>query len=142
MKRWQPARRVEACLVKRQSLQVEETISLFALVQIVQSLRTRGDMNFEEISLVIPCLEMAHDYGYQDLEKEQPGCLRAFKTHFSRKQCHFSHDAKYIYVARNPIDVRTHTLKLDTAWILPMHGRGARLSMRQASTCGGAGHLW
>ena len=31
--------------------------------QIVHGLRTRGDMNFDEITSVIPWLEMAHDLG-------------------------------------------------------------------------------
>jgi Sulfotransferase domain len=71
-------------------------------MQIVHSLRTRGDLKFDEIGEVIPCLEMAHDYGYTDLDAEQPGCLRAFKTHFAKHQCPWASRAKYIYVARDP----------------------------------------
>lgn len=63
-------------------------------------------MEFDEISLVIPCLEMAADCGYDDLDAEQPGLVRAFKTHFSFEQCPQSKGAKYIYMARNPVDVR------------------------------------
>lgn len=50
--------------------------------QICHGLRSGGDMNFDEISLVIPCLEMAHDYGYSDLQAPQPYNPRMYKTHF------------------------------------------------------------
>lgn len=40
-------------------------------LQIIHSLRTRGDMSFEEINLAMPCLEMGVDYGYADLGAPQ-----------------------------------------------------------------------
>jgi hypothetical protein len=81
-------------------------------VQIVHSLRTHGrDYDaIDEISLVVPCLEMAGDYGYTDLQQPQPGCLRAYKTHLPQQFCPYRSDVKYIFVARNPEDVRARHL--------------------------------
>ena len=84
------------------------------LCAILHSLRSKGDFSFEEINLVIPCLEMAYDYGYTDINARQPGAPpRVFKTHAwyphvpklvdtgSRTE----HEAvKYIFCCRNPVD--------------------------------------
>jgi hypothetical protein len=48
--------------------------------QICHQLRTGGDMEFEEISQVVPWIELARDQG-QDLEAEQVVPPRCFKTH-------------------------------------------------------------
>ena len=79
-------------------------------MQIVQSLRTRGGMDFDEISTIIPCLEMAGDAGV-DVEREQPGSFRAYKTHFWRHDCPKQAGVRYIVVVRDPEEVRmpTHT---------------------------------
>lgn len=71
--------------------------------QIVQSLRSGGDMSFEEINLAIPCVEMAHDYGYTDLQAEQGWHPRAFKTHFWRRDCPRG-AGKYLFICRDPLD--------------------------------------
>jgi hypothetical protein len=76
-------------------------------VQIVQSLRTNGDMKFDEIGTVIPHLEMAITAGYGDLTQPQPGKLRAFKTHLWWPQVPKSDVAKYIFVLRNPLEARS-----------------------------------
>jgi len=52
------------------------------LQQIVHGLRTRGDMDFDDISRVIPWLEMAHRLG-RDLYAPQRGGFQAFKCHLS-----------------------------------------------------------
>jgi hypothetical protein len=75
-------------------------------VQIVQTLRTGGDLNFEEVSLVIPFIELAYDYGIEDLDAPQPGCIRGYKTHKHPSFCSAVEGTKVIYVARNPLDVR------------------------------------
>lgn len=72
--------------------------------QIVHSLRTGGDMNFEEINLEIPCLEMAYDYGYTDINAPQAAHPRVFKTHAWKHHCPWLDEAKYIYVVRDPLD--------------------------------------
>ena len=49
--------------------------------QICHQLRSNGDIDFEEISVVVPWLEMAHDVG-TDLNAPQKYSPRVFKTHF------------------------------------------------------------
>ena len=70
--------------------------------QIIHGLRTRGDMQFDEITSVIPWLEMAYDLG-MDLDQPQVGPPRAFKSHLSWDLV--PKGARYIYVIRNPKDV-------------------------------------
>ena len=70
--------------------------------QIVQSLRTRGDMQFDEITAVIPWIEMAFDLG-MDPDQPQVGFPRAFKSHLPWDLV--PKGARYIYVIRDPKDV-------------------------------------
>lgn len=72
--------------------------------QIVHSLRSGGDMSFEEINLVIPCLEMGWDYGYRDMDAPQGYAPRVYKTHAWRRDCPQGDGAKYIFVVRDPMD--------------------------------------
>lgn len=72
------------------------------LQQMVHALRTRGRMDFREVSEVVPWLEMAHDLG-QDIIGPQQGTPRAFKSHLNWDQV--PKGAKYIYAIRNPKDV-------------------------------------
>ena len=83
-------------------------------MQIVHMLRTRGDMNFDEISLVIPCIEMALDYGYSDLNADQGSMPRAFKTHFWYDHC--PKGAKYIYIIREPKDAAVSFYHFFEGW--------------------------
>jgi hypothetical protein len=55
-------------------------------------------MSFDEISLVIPCLEMAWDYGYTNLAAEQVARPRVYKTHLWHRDV--PKGARYIYVVR------------------------------------------
>ncbi|MEM6405409.1 MAG: sulfotransferase domain-containing protein [Pseudomonadota bacterium] len=70
--------------------------------QLVHGIRSSGSMEFEEITDVVPWLEVAYDVG-QDLNAEQCSPVRAFKTHFSWHEV--PKDARYIVVVRNPDDV-------------------------------------
>lgn len=56
-------------------------------------------MSFEEINLVIPCLEMGYDYGYRDLNAPQVAAPRVYKTHFWQRDCPKG-AGRYIYVVR------------------------------------------
>ena len=67
--------------------------------QICHGLRSGGDMSFEEICLVVPCLEMAGDYNYEDLQAAQPFEPRVYKTHLWYHDCPKG-AAKYIVIAR------------------------------------------
>lgn len=74
-------------------------------------------MSFDEINLVIPCLEMAWDYGYRDLDAPQPGAPpRIFKTHAWQHHCPWHPAAKYIYVSRNPIDAAVSFYNFFNGW--------------------------
>jgi hypothetical protein len=69
--------------------------------QIVHGLRTRGRMDFEEISFVVPFIEMANDLE-MDLEAPQVASPRAFKTHLPWSAV--PKGGKYICVVRDPAD--------------------------------------
>lgn len=56
-------------------------------------------MDFEEISCVIPFLELAYDSGYVDLDKDQGFVPRMYKTHAWYPFCP-KNAGKYIYVIR------------------------------------------
>jgi hypothetical protein len=59
-------------------------------------------MNFDEITSVIPWIEMAYDLG-MDLKQPQGAQPRAFKSHLSWELV--PKGARYIYVVRDPKDV-------------------------------------
>jgi hypothetical protein len=69
--------------------------------QIVHGLRTRGSMDFDEISRVVPWINMAHDLGI-DIYAPQIANPRAFKTHSNLNEV--PKGAKYIVVVRDPCD--------------------------------------
>jgi Sulfotransferase domain len=69
--------------------------------QIVHGLRTRGAMDFDEITRVVPWLEMAHDCGI-DIHAPQVADPRAFKSHSTLDQ--LPKGGKYIIVVRDPKD--------------------------------------
>lgn len=69
--------------------------------QIVHGLRTRGSMDFEEISMVVPWIETS---GITDIDVNAPQVAtpRAFKTHLSWHEV--PKGARHIYVMRDPKD--------------------------------------
>lgn len=69
--------------------------------QIVHGLRTRGSMDFDEISRVVPWINMAHDMGI-DIYAPQVAEPRAFKTHSNLNEV--PKGCKYIVVVRDPCD--------------------------------------
>jgi hypothetical protein len=69
--------------------------------QIVHGLRTRGSMDFDEISRVVPWINMAHDVGI-DIYSPQVAHPRAFKTHSTMDEV--PKGGKYIVVMRDPKD--------------------------------------
>lgn len=60
-------------------------------------------MSFEEINMVIPCLEMAWDWGYRDLEAPQGWIPRVYKTHAWHPHTPTGKGVRYITVVRNPV---------------------------------------
>jgi hypothetical protein len=83
------------------------------LQQIVHGLRTRGDMDFDDISRVVPWIETAYDLGI-DLDAPQRAQPRAFKSHLNW------HDVpkggRYIVSIRNPKDVLVSGYRFMEGW--------------------------
>jgi hypothetical protein len=69
--------------------------------QIVHGLRTRGSMDFDEITRVVPWINMAHDMGI-DIYAPQVAQPRAFKTHTPLNE--LQKGGKRIVVLRDPKD--------------------------------------
>jgi len=85
------------------------------LQQIVHGLRTHGDMDFRDISEVIPWIEVAHDLD-QDLEAEQSAWPRAFKTHLDGATT--PRGGRSIYVVREPIAALVSFYHFYSGWFL------------------------
>lgn len=69
--------------------------------QIVHGLRTRGSMDFDEITRVVPWINMAYDAGI-DIYAPQVARPHAFKTH--TKLDEVPKGGKYIVIVREPCD--------------------------------------
>ncbi|MEM9174746.1 MAG: sulfotransferase domain-containing protein [Myxococcota bacterium] len=85
------------------------------LQQIVHGLRTKGDMDFRDISEVVPWIEVAHDLG-QDLEAPQKAEPRAFKTHFEAGSC--PRGGRVVYVVREPIAALVSFYHFNAGWFM------------------------
>ena len=72
------------------------------LQQIVHTLRTGGDMDFGEITEVVPWLELGHDMGL-DLHAEQAAPPRAYKSHLPWEM--IPKGGRYLLAVRDPGDV-------------------------------------
>ncbi len=82
--------------------------------QIVHGLRTGGDMDFDEITEVVPWIEVAHDTGL-DLDAPQRAEPRAFKTHLSRDLA--PKGGRRIVVVRDPIDSLVSFYHFFSGWV-------------------------
>lgn len=83
------------------------------LQQIVHSLRTRGDMEFDDISRVVPWLEMAYRLGL-DLYAPQPGNFQAFKSHLSWTK--IPKGGRYLLSFRDPKDALVSAYHFLNGW--------------------------
>jgi hypothetical protein len=81
--------------------------------QIVHGLRSHGSMAFEEITEVVPWLELAHDMG-MDVNAPQVARPRAFKSHLSWDQ--IPKGGRYIIVFRDPIDAMISLYRFFEGW--------------------------
>lgn len=81
--------------------------------QIAHGLRTRGDMDFEEINDVIPWIGRAYDLGW-DLEAEQVAKPRLYKSHLGWERV--PKGARYIYPIRHPYDVAVSFYRFLEGW--------------------------
>jgi len=71
------------------------------LQQIVHGLKTRGDMDFDDISRVVPWLEWAYELGL-DIYTPQKGAFRAFKSHVGWHD--IPKGGRYLISVRDPKD--------------------------------------
>ena len=83
------------------------------LQQIVHTLRTGGDMDFDDISRVVPWIETSPALGL-DLNAEQRANPRAFKSHLEYEQ--LPKGAKYINSVRDPRDAFYSMYKFMEGW--------------------------
>ena len=81
--------------------------------QLVHCLRTRGDMEFGEITEVVPWLELSHDLGV-DIHAQQKARPHAFKSHLSWSQ--IPKGGRYIHVTRDPQDVLISFYRFFEGW--------------------------
>lgn len=85
------------------------------LQQIVHCLRTRGDMDFDDISRVVPWIETSGSLGI-DLNLPQRALPRAFKSHLGADA--IPKGARYINSVRNPKDVAVSLFKFMEGWFV------------------------
>ena len=83
--------------------------------QIVHALRTRGDMDFDDISRVVPWLEVSAALGI-DLNAEQKANPRAFKSHLAWDD--MPRGGKYINVVREPAAAAISMFRFQEGWFL------------------------
>jgi len=83
--------------------------------QIVHGMRTRGDMDFDDISRVVPWIETSTDLGI-DLEAEQRGEPRAFKSHLSWDRV--PKGGRYIVPLRDPGDALVSAYRFMEGWFV------------------------
>jgi len=81
--------------------------------QIFHTLRTRGDMDFDDISRVVPWIETSARLGL-DINAEQRAEPRGFKSHLDYEQ--IPKGAKYINVIRHPVDAAYSAFKFMEGW--------------------------
>jgi hypothetical protein len=82
--------------------------------QIVHTLRTRGDMDFDDISRVVPWIEASPSLGL-DLSAEQKASPRAFKSHLDADTV--PKGGRYINVVRHPGDALLSMYKFMEGWL-------------------------
>lgn len=85
------------------------------LQQMAHTLRTRGDMDFDDISRVAPWIESSTDLGL-DLDAEQKAHPRIFKSHLDAHR--IPRGGRYINCCRNPVDALYSMYRFMDGWFL------------------------
>jgi aryl sulfotransferase len=85
------------------------------LQQIAHSLRTRGDMDFDDISRVVPWIETSTDLGL-DLDAPQKAEPRVFKSHLDAHR--IPKGGRYIISCRDPKDAAYSMFKFMEGWFI------------------------
>jgi hypothetical protein len=83
------------------------------LQQGFHTLRTRGDMDFDDISRVVPWIETSHILGL-DLKAPQRGKPRGFKSHLSYTA--IPKGARYVVSLRDPKDAMVSMYRFMEGW--------------------------
>ena len=83
------------------------------LQQMAHSLRTGGDLDFDDISVVVPWIETASDLGL-DLDAAQRGEPRVFKSHLAFDEV--PSGARYIISVRDPRDALVSAYRFFEGW--------------------------
>jgi hypothetical protein len=83
------------------------------LQQIFHCLRTRGDMDFDDISRVVPWIETAQGLGL-DLEAPQRAEPRGFKSHLAYHA--MPKGARYVVALRDPLDAMVSLYRFMEGW--------------------------
>ena len=81
---------------------------------VVHQVRTGGNVDFDEVTVVVPWLESAVDMGMNP-EAEQLGGFRAFKSHMMYSQ--LPQGGRYITVFRNPDTVLPSFFSFFNGWM-------------------------
>ncbi len=84
------------------------------LQMIVHTLRTRGDLDFDDISRVVPWVEVAASLG-QRLDEDQRGWPRAFKSHLGWDE--IPKPGRYIVSLRDPKDAVVSGYRFMEGWM-------------------------
>ena len=84
------------------------------LQQIVHALRSEGDLDFDDISRVVPWIETSFDLSL-DLDDEQVGHPRAFKSHLGWEAV--PKGARYIVSLRDPRDAALSMYRFLEGWM-------------------------
>lgn len=85
------------------------------LQQIVHSLRTGGDMDFDDIYQVVPFIDVALDLG-MDLDAEQRADPRAFKSHYGWDEV--PKGCRYLVSFRDPKDAAVSMHRFMEGWFI------------------------
>ncbi len=85
------------------------------LQQIAHTLRTRGDMDFDDISRVAPWIEFSTDLGL-DLDAPQKARPRVFKSHLDAHR--IPKGGRYIIACRDPRDAAYSMFRFMEGWFI------------------------
>ncbi len=112
----------EACKLDAQRFQAQPTDIIITpysksgttwLQQIVHGLRSNGDMDFDDISRVVPWIEESYDLGL-DIHAPQKWQPRAFKSHADWDTV--AKGGRYIVSIRNPKDMFVSSYRFLEGW--------------------------
>ncbi len=114
------------------------------LQQVFHGLRTRGDIDFDDISRVVPWIETAYDLGI-DLDAPQRAEPRGFKSHLPYDL--IPKGARYVVSIRDPKDVLVSAFRFAEGWFfepgsVAIETYARRGFMQRTGPAGRRGDYW